>query len=168
MKPIVTRFIAILCCLFSLPLSAADGSSKFADRPHSLGPEPGEPWVNSLGMKFVPVPGTNVLFYIWETRVQDFEAFVKATSHNAGEAWRAPGDTGQSYVAGFSQTTLHPVVNVRWNDAEAFCRWLTEKERAEGNLSAGQEFRLPTDAEWSQAVGLPAELGQPRRTKTGR
>jgi formylglycine-generating enzyme required for sulfatase activity len=110
-------------------------------------------------MKFVPVPGTSVLFCIWETRVQDFEAFVKATSHNAGEGWRAPGDTGQGHAAGFSQTPLHPVVYVSWNDAEAFCGWLTEKERAAGNLSEGQEFRLPTDAEWSQAVGLPAESG---------
>jgi formylglycine-generating enzyme required for sulfatase activity len=158
MKPIVTGFIAILC-IFSLPLSAACLSSKSADRPHSLGPNPGEPWENSLGMKFVPVPGANVLFCIWETRVQDFEAFVKATSHDAGKDWRAPGDTGQSYLDGFSQTPLHPVVFVSWNDAEAFCRWLTEKERAAGNLSAGQEFRLPTDAEWSQAVGLSAESG---------
>jgi formylglycine-generating enzyme required for sulfatase activity len=54
---------------------------------------------------------------------------------------------------------LHPVVNVNWDDAAAFCRWLTEKERAAGKLSAGQEFRLPTDAEWSWAVGLPAESG---------
>ena len=125
----------------------------------AFAPKPGEPWENSLGMKFVPAPGTSVLFCIWETRVQDFDAFVKATGHNAGEGWRAPGDIGQSYVAGFSQTPLHPVVNVSWNDAEAFCRWLTEKERAAGNLSAGQEFRLPTDAEWSQAVGLSAESG---------
>src|SRR5262249_40602340 len=35
----------------------------------------------------------------------------------------------------------------------------TENERAEENLSAGQDFRLPTDAEWSQAVGLSAESG---------
>ena len=79
MKPIVTCFIATLCCLFSLPLSADDPSCKLADQPPSLGPKPGEPWENSLGMKFVPVPGTSVLFCIWETRVQDFEAFVKAT-----------------------------------------------------------------------------------------
>jgi formylglycine-generating enzyme required for sulfatase activity len=109
-------------------------------------------------MKFVPVPGTNVLFCIWEMRVQDFEVFVKATSHNAGKGWRDPG-ASQSDAAGFSQTPMHPVVNVSWNDAVAFCLWLTEKERAAGKLSAGQEFRLPTDAEWSRAVGLAAESG---------
>ncbi len=161
MKPAVTRFIATLCCLISLPLGATD-------QPPSAGPKPDEPWENSLGMKFVRVPGANVLFCIWETRVQDFEAFVKATNHNAGEGWRAPGETGQSYVAGFSQSPLHPVVNVSWKDAEAFCRWLTGKERAAGKLPAGQEFRLPTDAEWSQAVGLPAESGATPEEKDGK
>src|SRR5262245_15950458 len=64
-KPIVTRFIATFCCLFLLPHRAADPSSKLADQPPSFGPKPGEPWENTLGMKFVPVPGTSVLFCIW-------------------------------------------------------------------------------------------------------
>src|SRR6266436_296501 len=35
-----------------------------------------QPWQNSLGMKFVPVAGTQVLFNIWDTRLEDFHAFV--------------------------------------------------------------------------------------------
>ena len=41
----------------------------------------------------------------------------------------------------------------------AFCKWLTEKEQREGLLSPSQYYRLPTDIEWSMAVGLPEEAG---------
>ena len=41
---------------------------------------------------------------------------------------------------GFTQTEAHPVVNVSWSDATAFCEWLSQKE--------GKEYRLPTEAEW--------------------
>jgi formylglycine-generating enzyme required for sulfatase activity len=44
---------------------------------------------------------------------------------------------------GFEQTDDHPVVNVSWNDAVAFCEWLTRVE--------GQTYRLPTEAEWEYA-----------------
>lgn len=33
-----------------------------------------------------------------------------------------------------------PIVNVSWNEAEAFCRWLA--------LKTGKPYRLPTEAEW--------------------
>jgi sulfatase modifying factor 1 len=42
-----------------------------------------------------------------------------------------------------SQTQQHPVVNVSWNDAVAFCEWLSLKE--------GHRYRLPTEAEWEYA-----------------
>ena len=108
-------------------------------------------FVNTLGMKFVPVAGTDVQFSIWETRVKDYAAYAVA---NAGvvESWKKPfGDK-------FKQADTHPVV-VSWNDANAFCAWLTEKELAEGKIKAGQHYRLPTDAEWSVAVGLGKEKG---------
>jgi formylglycine-generating enzyme required for sulfatase activity len=45
--------------------------------------------------------------------------------------------------AGFEQTDEHPVVNVSWNDAVAFCKWLSTKE--------GKAYLLPTEAEWEYA-----------------
>ncbi|MEI7731289.1 MAG: SUMF1/EgtB/PvdO family nonheme iron enzyme [Verrucomicrobiota bacterium] len=60
---------------------------------------------------------------------------------------------------GFAQDGTHPVVNVNWDEAKAFCAWLTKKEQGEGKLKAGQEYRLPTDAEWSYAVGIGDKEG---------
>ena len=31
----------------------------------------------------MPVPGIQVLFSVWDTRVQDFETFVKSTGYDA-------------------------------------------------------------------------------------
>lgn len=44
---------------------------------------------------------------------------------------------------GVNQSAVSPVVNVSWNDATAFCEWLSKKE--------GKKYRLPTEAEWEYA-----------------
>ncbi len=112
------------------------------------------PFVNSLGMKFVPVPGTQVLFSIWDTRVMDYSTYAVANPKVDG-TWK----TQQKDGVPRGREPDHPVVGVSWDDAQAFCQWLTEKETAAGKLAKGAKYRLPTDAEWSTAVGLPPEQG---------
>lgn len=140
-------------------------------RPSTLDSPPPPPFTNSLGMIFVPVPGTKVQFCIWEARVQDFTAFVNASAYDAtqgvfsltnggwvrdGHNWKDPG---------FEQGPTHPVAGVSWGDAKAFCAWLTERERKEGRIQTNQTYRLPTDAEWSRGIGLSREDGRPPKEK---
>jgi len=74
-----------------------------------------------------------LLWSRWETRVQDYAEFCKETG-------RVPEKSG------FPQTGDHPVVNVSFEDAVVFCEWLSKRE--------GGRYRLPTDHEWSVAVGI--------------
>lgn len=103
---------------------------------------------NTLGMRFVPVPITGgptdqqrVLFSIWETRVQDFDAFLKVTKQERPSI-------------GFEQGPTHPSAQLSWEDAQAFCHWLTEQEHKAGKLPARLRYRLPLDHEWSCAAGV--------------
>ena len=129
------------------PKAKADEPEKAVEKPSPAGA-----FTNTLGMVFKPVPGTKAQFCILETRVQDYAAYAAANAGVDG-SWKKPfGDL-------FKQTDTHPVVNVSWEDANAFCAWLTKKELAAGKIKAGQKYRLPTDSEWSVAVGLGPETG---------
>jgi len=111
---------------------------------------------NSLGMRFVSLPGTNVLICIHETRYMDFSAYA-VKNPDIGTSWSKGNDhfAPHPVVAGkeriFGQRRIpgnpdDPVVDVTWEQAKKFCEWLSQKE--------SKTYRLPTDAEWSIAVGI--------------
>ncbi len=103
-----------------------------------------QPWTNSLGMKFVSVE--RLLVSVWDTRVSDFRSYCRAVNRGMP-------------VPGFAQAEDEPVVLINRSDAEGFCDWLTQKERAEGLIRPNDQYRLPKDVEWSQFAGLLEERG---------
>jgi formylglycine-generating enzyme required for sulfatase activity len=90
-----------------------------------------------------------------EVTVGQFKAFVKDANYATeaekdGKGGRA--FDGKEFVQKpeftwknlhFTQADDQPVVVVSWNDAVAFCAWLSKKE--------GLTYRLPTEAEWEFA-----------------
>jgi formylglycine-generating enzyme required for sulfatase activity len=97
--------------------------------------------LNSIGMRFVEVKGTDVLFCVHETRRQDYELYA-SENQDVDSAWKNQRCEGIPCGANDD----HPVTGVNWHDAKNFCDWLSRKE--------GKVYRLPTDEEWSFAVGI--------------
>lgn len=106
----------------------------------------GKPWENGIGMRFSPLE-QDLLVSVWETRIRDYQRFGNDSDRTAPHA------------AYFPQGADHPVVNVSRDDAQAFCAWLTERERKDERIALTHVYRLPTDLEWSMMAGLREEEG---------
>jgi formylglycine-generating enzyme len=93
-----------------------------------------------------------------EVTVAQFRTFVTATGFKTAAESDGKGASGYDAALrgfeydspryswrnpGYPQDDKHPVVNVNWHDARAFCEWLSKKE--------GRRYRLPTEAEWEYA-----------------
>jgi len=132
-------------------LAPSNGLPPVAERVTPESATADHPFVNSLGMKFVPVEitggatsGRRVLFSAWDTRVRDYEQYALAKKI----ALEVPL---------YGQGPEHPAVNVSWDDAKSFCHWLTKKDRDAAIIVGQQEYRLPSDHEWSCAVGIGSD-----------
>ncbi|MBL8036275.1 MAG: SUMF1/EgtB/PvdO family nonheme iron enzyme [Nitrospira sp.] len=67
----------------------------------------------------------------YETTFDEYDRFAQATER------RLPQDSDWG-------RGLRPVINVSWDDANAYAQWLSEQ--------TGKRYRLPTEAEWEYAA----------------
>ena len=83
-------------------------------------------------------------YYLAEFPVtnQLYRQFVAATQHRAPAFWDDPE---------FNRDHC-PVVGVDWEDAQAYCMWLSAGE-AKGKGASGVLYRLPLEEEWEWAAG---------------
>ncbi len=77
-------------------------------------------------------------YYMAKTPVTNaqYATFAQATGHRQPGHWKK----GQPPA----EKLDHPVVNVTWRDAVAYCNWLAK--------ATGKPYRLPTEAEWEKAA----------------
>jgi formylglycine-generating enzyme required for sulfatase activity len=101
-------------------------------------------------------------FYIakYPVTITQFAAFVKASSYQTdadqqgfgwvwdGKDWKQTKDANWQHPLGPKSNMIgkddHPVVQVSWKDALAFCQWLARE--------TGQPFTLLSEAEWEKAA----------------
>jgi serine/threonine-protein kinase len=115
----------------------------------ALGPQPRI--VDSIGMTFVLVPAGRFTMGSASGGTDErppHETYVDAFYMSAYETTNAQFER---FISGhrtkwkkFSPDDDTPVISVTWEEANAFCTWMTEKE--------GVEYRLPTEAEWERAA----------------
>lgn len=84
------------------------------------------------------------------TTNDQYKAFVQDTGHRGPRHWRRGGDVPD-----------HPVTSVDWNDALAYCKWLTQEMQKAGRFLEGTNLRvtLPNEPQWARAARMTHRYG---------
>ena len=153
----VGAFAAVVACL-SMAIRYARSDDTEGE------PKPGTVITNSISMKLAYIPPGEFLmgspdsddqaddyekpqhrvriskpFYlgVHEVTQKEWEDVMGTAPWKGRKRVREGNDYAASYVS--------------WQDANAFCRKLTDKENKRSRLNPGESYRLPTEAEWEYA-----------------
>jgi len=114
----------------------------------------GPVWTNSLGMTFIRVmPGTFTMGVRDGHRIQDSgsDDYDEQPAHQVTISkpfYMLQTKVSQTH---YQQAGLPgSASDVTWNDADAFCKWLSQQD--------GFSYRLPTEAEWEYVYENPGSV----------
>src|SRR5262249_39347200 len=130
------------------PLIEVPGGPFLMGTPEGYDDEGPQQWVDLPGFAIGTYPVTN----------QEYAAFLSDRPVN-----RAPRYWYDSRL----NKPSGPVVGVTWDDAVAYCAWLTERLDRAGLLPPGRLVRLPLEAEWEKAASWDPDRQAKRRYPWG-
>jgi len=141
MKPLLRASLLIAIMLFqnfrgfaqqANPTPAATATIVSSDKPDLKELLKGSTFTNGVGIVMVKISAQ-----LWAGKFPVTQAeYQKVTGSNPSQF---KGDR-------------NPVENVSWNDANAFCKGLVQKEAKASMLPEGFSYSLPTQAEWEQLM----------------
>ncbi len=128
--------------------------------PCIMGGVPGEPEADTNALPQHEVDVKTFRIGRYSVTNQAYRQFVEDGGYedkglwlDDGWAWRtSQAITAPHYWKQAYQLPNHPVVGVSWYEAVAYCRWLTDRLGARGELKPTEVIRLPTEAEWEKAA----------------
>jgi formylglycine-generating enzyme required for sulfatase activity len=154
-----TRVLLLVSQCFVFAISAQDVRQPTTSSSLSLQLNP------QVSLDLILLPGTHTL---WMGRtpvtMEQFRAFVDATGYRTdaenpkgngpgligGHGWNPEKHKPEGWFpqytwrhTGWPLSDKHPASNISWNDASAFCAWLSAK--------SDRKVRLPTVDEWERA-----------------
>jgi len=85
-------------------------------------------------------------YYIgkYEVTVGQYKTFCNATGHPFPSKPQRDWYDEHDNVRDWTWRDNHPIVNVTWNDAVAYCEWLSTQ--------TGDQYSLPSEAQWEFAA----------------
>jgi gamma-glutamyl hercynylcysteine S-oxide synthase len=105
-----------------------NGTFVFGSNSHPNSQPQGQITLNDFRIGVYPVVNRDYLLFIQET----------------GREWLSPD--GQ-----YPERSNAPATDLTWNDARAYCKWLTHRWRLSKKISPDEHVRLPTEPEWERA-----------------